>query len=341
MIKQKKGVYIIAEAGVNHNGSVEIAKKMVEKAKEAQVDAIKFQTFITEKEISKKVAMAEYQKKNTGEEITQYEMVKRLELEFENFVEIKNYCDEKEIDFLSTPYDYKSAAFLNDIVNVFKIPSGEITNLPFIEYIARFNKPIILSTGMSYLSEIEKAIGIIKENQNNVELYILHCTSNYPCPMLEVNLKAMNTLGNAFKIPVGYSDHTLGIEIPIAAVALGASIIEKHFTLNRNMAGPDHKASIEPEELKVMVRSIRNIEKALGDGIKKPNESEKRIMDLVRKVIVAKKMLNPGECITKENIEIKRAGKGISPYDLEKILNKRLIKKVEEDEPVTWEHFMR
>ena len=337
----KDKVFIIAEAGVNHNGKLELAFQLVDKAKEAGVDAVKFQTFNPKKLVSKAAKMATYQKNNIGKEKTQREMLTELILSKESFQKLKKYCDKQEILFLSTPFDDESADFLDGLVPYFKIGSGEVTNLPFLRYIASKGKAIILSTGMSYLGEVERAINEIISVNEKLELYLLHCTTNYPCPVNEVNLKAMLTLKESFKRSVGYSDHTKGIEVPIAAVAMGAWIIEKHFTLDNTMEGPDHKASLEPNELKEMVLRIRNIEQALGDGIKKPNESEKKIMAVARKVLVANKDLKQGDILHGEDIEIKRAGKGITPYDLEKLTGRRLIKKIKEDEPLTWDHFMR
>lgn len=337
----KDKVFIIAEAGVNHNGQLELAFQLVERAKEAGVDAVKFQTFNPKKLVSRAAKMAAYQKNNIGKEKTQQEMLTELTLKKEDFLKLKKYCEDKEILFLSTPFDDESADFLEEIVPCFKIGSGEVTNLPFLRYIASKGKPIILSTGMSYLGEVERAVYEIKEVNKNPELYLLHCTTNYPCPINEVNLKAMQTLKEAFKLPIGYSDHTKGIEVPIAAVAMGARIIEKHFTLDNTMEGPDHKASLEPAELKEMVDRIRNIEQALGDGIKRPNASEMKIMEVARKVLVVNRKLKEGEILQREDIEIKRAGKGISPYDLEKVTGRRLIKQIMEDEPLTWDHLMR
>ena len=340
MLNGKK-VFIIAEAGVNHNGKLKLAYKLVDKAKEAGVDAVKFQTFNPKKLVSKMAKMATYQKKNIGKEKTQQEMLSELSLKKEDFLKIKDYCDKNGIMFLSTPFDEDSADFLEPLVPYFKIGSGEITNLPFLRHIASKRKPIILSTGMSYLGEVETAVNTIKAVDNEIELYLLHCTTNYPCPINEVNLKAMHTLREAFKLPIGYSDHTQGIEVPIAAVAMGAQIIEKHFTLDNTMEGPDHKASLEPEELKEMALKIRNIELALGDGIKKPNESEIKIKQVARKVLVINRNLEKDDEIKRAYIEIKRAGKGISPYDLEKVIGRRLVKKIDEDEPLTWDHLMR
>jgi len=340
MLNGKK-VFIIAEAGVNHNGKLKLAYKLVDKAKEAGVDAVKFQTFNPKKLVSKMAKMATYQKKNIGKEKTQQEMLSELSLKKEDFLKIKDYCDKNGIMFLSTPFDEDSADFLEPLVPYFKIGSGEITNLPFLRHIASKRKPIILSTGMSYLGEVETAVNTIKAMNSEIELYLLHCTTNYPCPINEVNLKAMHTLREAFKLPIGYSDHTQGIEVPIAAVAMGAQIIEKHFTLDNTMEGPDHKASLEPEELKEMALKIRNIELALGDGIKKPNESEIKIKQVARKVLVINRNLEKDDEIKRAYIEIKRAGKGISPYDLEKVIGRRLVKKIDEDEPLTWDHLMR
>jgi N,N'-diacetyllegionaminate synthase len=326
--------FIIAEAGVNHNGSVEIAKKMIEVAKECGADAIKFQTFKAEKVISKYAPKAEYQKQTTGETDSQLEMVKKLELSFDDFVALKEYCDKLNIMFLSTPFDFESIDFLNDLgLEIFKIPSGEITNLPYLEKIGKLGKKIILSTGMADLGEIEDALDILiscgtkKEN-----ITVLHCNTEYPTPYEDVNLLAMLTIKEAFKVKVGYSDHTLGIEIPIAAVALGASVIEKHFTLDKNMEGPDHKASLEPHELKAMIDAIVNIEKALGNGMKKPSKSELKNKDIVRKSIVAKREIKKGEIFTEDNITVKRPGTGISPMRWYEVLGKVAPKDYKEDE---------
>jgi len=337
-----KKVFIIAEAGVNHNGDKKLAYKLIDAAKEAGVDAIKFQTFKTEKILTKNVDMANYQKNNTGKFESQFEMIKKLELSYKDFKDLKAYCDEIGILFLSTPDEEESLNFLCDELNIsyIKVGSGEINNFPFLKMIAKKNKPIIMSTGMATLSEVEKALNVIYEVNKNAEIYLLHCTTNYPTPFEEVNLRAMLTLKEAFKLPVGYSDHTLGIEIPIAAVAMGAQIIEKHFTLDKNLPGPDHKASLEPNELKEMVRAIRNVEKALGDGIKKPNKSEMEIMKVVRKKLVAARDIEKGEIITENDIMVKRANEGLSPEYYEIIIGKRLLKSIKEDEGFTWNHFM-
>jgi N,N'-diacetyllegionaminate synthase len=326
--------FIIAEAGVNHNGSIEIAKKMIEVAKECGADAIKFQTFKAEKVISKYAPKAEYQKQTTGEADSQLEMVKKLELSFDDFIALKEYCDKLNIMFLSTPFDFESIDFLNDLgLEIFKIPSGEITNLPYLEKIGKLGKKVILSTGMADLGEIEDALDILTScGTKKEDITILHCNTEYPTPYEDVNLLAMLTIKEAFKVKVGYSDHTLGIEVPIAAVSLGASVIEKHFTLDKNMEGPDHKASLEPHELKAMIDAIRNIEKSLGNGIKKPSKSELKNKDIARKSIVAKREIKKGEVFTEDNITVKRPGNGISPMRWYEVLGKVASRDYKEDE---------
>jgi N,N'-diacetyllegionaminate synthase len=326
--------FIIAEAGVNHNGNIEIAKKMIEVAKECGADAIKFQTFKAEKVISKYAPKAEYQKQTTGEIDSQLEMVKKLELSFDDFIVLKEYCDKLNIMFLSTPFDFESIDFLDDLgLEIFKIPSGEITNLPYLEKIGKLGKKVILSTGMADLGEIEDALDILTScGTKKEDITILHCNTEYPTPYEDVNLLAMLTIKEALKVKVGYSDHTLGIEVPIAAVALGASVIEKHFTLDKNMEGPDHKASLEPHELKAMIDAIRNIEKSLGDGIKKPSKSELKNKDIARKSIVAKREIKKGEIFTEDNITVKRPGNGISPMRWYEVLGKVVLKDYKEDE---------
>jgi N,N'-diacetyllegionaminate synthase len=314
--------FIIAEAGVNHNGSLDMAKKMVKVAKECGVDAIKFQTFKAESLISKYAPKAEYQKQTTSSEESQLEMVKKLELSFEHFKELKYYCDSIGITFISTPFDFESIDFLNSLgMEIYKIPSGEITNLPYLEKIGTFNKKVILSTGMAKLSEIEDALDILlRSGTLKDNITVLQCNTEYPTPYEDVNLLAIKTIKKAFKVNVGYSDHTPGIEVPIAAIALGSTVIEKHFTLDKNMPGPDHKASLEPHELKTMVTAIRNIEKALGDGIKKPTPSELKNMHVARKSIIARRDIKKGEIFTTENITVKRPGSGISPMRWYEIL---------------------
>jgi N-acetylneuraminate synthase len=341
-------VSIIAEAGVNHNGSIELAYKLVNVAKKAGADAVKFQTFKTENMISTFADKAERQKKTSCSKKYQFEMIKKLELSYEDFRKIKKYCDKKRIIFLSTPFDCESVDFLEDLVPLYKIGSGEITNIPFLEYIAKKGKPIILSTGMSTMGEIEEAINVILHSLKSSSpdlainlwpLTLLHCVSKYPTDYEEVNLKAMLTLKEIFKMPVGYSDHTLGIEIPIAAVALGAKVIEKHFTLDRDLIGPDHRASLEPNELMAMVVSIRNIEKALGNGVKKPIQSEFEVMRVARKSLIAKRDIRLGEVVNEKDIAIKRPGTGISPKFKNVIKGMVAKKAINYDEPFRWEHF--
>jgi len=325
-------VFIIAEAGVNHNGSLDLACQLIDVAKDAGADAVKFQTFKAENVVSRLADKAEYQKKTTGSDKSQLEMIKKLEISFEDFVKLKKYCDKKVIMFLSTPFDHQSIDFLYNLVDIYKIPSGEIINGPYLKHIAAKNKPIIMSTGMANLGEVEDAINSIREVNSKAKISLLHCTTDYPASYEEVNLKAMQTLAAAFKLPVGYSDHTLGIEVPVAAVAMGAKIIEKHFTLDKNLPGPDHKASLEPDELKEMVKAIRNIEMALGDGIKKPNKSEIEIMKVVRKSIVASKSIKKGEMFTKTNITVKRPGIGISPMRWDEVIGERANRDFKDDE---------
>jgi len=332
-------VFIIAEAGVNHNGSLDLAYQLIDVAKEGGADAVKFQIFKAENVVSRLADKAEYQKKTTGSDKSQLEMIKKLELSFKDFIKLKKYCDKKEIMFLSTPFDHQSIDFLYDLIDIYKIPSGEIINYPYLKHIAAKNKPIIMSTGMANLGEVEEAINTIKSVNSEAQISLLHCTTNYPTPYKEVNLKAMQTLEVAFKLPVGYSDHTLGIEVPVAAVAMGAKIIEKHFTLDKKLSGPDHKASLEPCELKEMVKAIRNIEMALGDGIKKPNKSEIEIMKVVRRSLIATRDIRAGEIIKESDIAIKRPGIGILPKFKEIIIGMKLINNIRQDEPFRWENF--
>lgn len=325
-------VTIIAEAGVNYNGSLDIAYKMVDKAWEAGADIVKFQTGIPEKVMSRYAVKAEYQKNNTGSDESQLEMVRKLMLRFEEFIPLKEYCNKRGIQFLSTPFDLDSIAFLDHLgCGMWKIPSGEITNLPYLEKIAETGKPVILSTGMSTLDEVKEAINILKA-KGNEEISLLHCTTEYPTPFSDVNLRAMLTMKETFGLNVGYSDHTLGIEIPIAAVAIGATIIEKHFTLDRNMEGPDHKASLEPDELSAMIRAIRNVETALGNGIKEPAESEKKNMTIARKSIIAAKNIKKDELYTNDNITVKRPGNGISPMKWYEVIGMKAPRDFKEDE---------
>ena len=325
-------IFIIAEAGDNHNGNFDLALQLVDKAAEAGADCVKFQTFVTENVISKFAEKADYQKQTTGENESQYEMVKKLELSFEQFRLIQKYCQEKNIMFLSTPFDLDSIDFLEEIqIPFWKISSGEITNLPYLEKIAKTGKDIIMSTGMCTMEEIEAALSVLREHGAG-KITLLHCNTEYPTPFEDVNLRAMQEMKEAFGVPVGYSDHTVGIEVPIAAAAMGASVIEKHFTFDKNMEGPDHKASLEPEELKQMVCSIRNIEQAMGSGKKQPSPSEKKNISIARKSIVAKRKIKQGEQLTEDNLYIKRPGDGISPMRWYEIIGMAAVKDFEEDE---------
>ena len=325
------GVYIIAEAGVNHNGSFELACKLVDAAKEAGVDCIKFQTFKSEKLVSHTAQKADYQKSTTGDG-SQVDMLKKLELSYDEFIDLKKYCDKTGITFLSTPFDFDSIDFLNSIDMPFwKIPSGEITNYPYLVALARTGKPVVMSTGMCDLEEIREAVKVLTDN-GVTDIKLLHCNTEYPTPYEDVNLKAMQTIKDKFGYDVGYSDHTKGIEVPIAAVAMGATVVEKHFTLDRNMKGPDHKASLEPDELADMVKSIRNIEKAVGDGDKTPSPSERKNKAVARKSIVAKCKVYKGDILTEDNITVKRPGNGISPMKWNEVIGTKAVRDFEEDE---------
>ncbi len=323
--------YIIAEAGVNHNGDLQIALQMVKAAKGCGADCVKFQTFNTDSLVTKKASKAEYQVINTGNTESQYDMLKKLELSYCDFSKIKDYCDEIDIDFMSTPFDENSVELLEKLqVKGYKLSSGDITNKSLIEYIAKKNKPIILSTGMCVIQEIEEAVEWI-EKTGNKEISLLHCTSNYPTSFDEVNMNSMITLKNRFSYRIGYSDHTEGIIIPIMAVSLGAKIIEKHFTLDRNMEGPDHKASLNPTEFKTMVDSIRNIETAFGSYVKQPTDNEKKTMLAARKSIVITKDLKKGYVLRKEDLCIKRPGNGVAPKYLDHFINKKIMHDMEQD----------
>ena len=317
-------VFIIAEAGVNHNGSIDLAKKLIDAAADAGADAVKFQTFKADRLATKLADKADYQKSNTSVNESQYEMLKKLELDEDMHKAIIEHCKQKQIMFLSSAFDNESVDMLNNFgMAIFKIPSGEITNLPYLRHVGGLKKPIILSSGMSDLGDIKNALDVLIEcGVSKDQLTVLHATTEYPCPIQEVNITAMQTIGANFGVKVGYSDHTNGIEVSIAAVALGACVIEKHFTLDQTMEGPDHKASIEPNEFKSMVRAIRNIEKALGDGIKKPSESEIKNIAITRKSIVALRAIKSGEIFSIGNLAVKRPGTGISPMDLNKIIGK-------------------
>lgn len=329
-----KKVFIIAEAGVNHNGSIELAKKLIDVASDSGADAVKFQTFKAEKLVSKSAQKADYQKRTTDKNESQFEMIKKLELNVEAHKELMAYCKARSIMFLSTPFDHDSIELLNILgLEIFKIPSGEITNLPYLRHIGKLHKQVILSTGMADIGEIEDALDVLVEAGTKKEdITVLHANTEYPTPMEDVNLKAMVTVGNTFDIEYGYSDHTLGIEVPIGAVAMGACCIEKHFTLDKTMKGPDHKASLEPNELKAMVSAIRNIELALGSCIKKPSKSESKNINIARKSIVAKTDIKQGETLSEENITVKRPGNGINPMRWDEIVGIIATKDYNEDE---------
>jgi N-acetylneuraminate synthase/N,N'-diacetyllegionaminate synthase len=338
-------IFIIAEAGVNHNGKMGLALELIEAAVNAGADAVKFQTFKSELIANMSTERARYQKENIPDRIeTQFEMIQRLELSYASFAELKRYCDQRKILFLTSTGEIPSTKKILNLVPLFKIGSADITNIPFLEYLASQNKPIILSTGMSRLGEIENAVEILsrsrpKPGSSFPPLTLLHCTTNYPCPFDEVNLKAIVTLQAAFRLPVGYSDHTLGIEVPIAAAALGAQVIEKHFTLDRNLPGPDHKASLEPDELRAMVRAIRHIEVALGDGDKRPNKSEEKIMKVSRKSIVARYPIKAGTAISRKMIVVKRPGTGIPPGQLKDIIGMNIRRDKKADDVFEWKDF--
>lgn len=327
--------FIIAEAGVNHNGSLEMAFQLVDVAVAAGADAVKFQTFKAEKVISVNAPKAGYQKDTTGSDESQLKMVKKLELDETAHIRLHQHCRDKGIQFLSTPFDLESIDLLNCLgLETFKIPSGEITNLPYLRKLGTLKKRLLLSTGMADLGEIEDALDVLTESGTPFEnITILHCNTEYPTPFEDVNLRAILTIRNAFPgLSVGYSDHTNGIEVPIAAVAIGASVIEKHFTLDRNLPGPDHRASLEPHVLTAMISSIRNIEKALGTGIKKPSPSDFKNKPIVRKSIVAAIIIKKGETFTEMNITVKRPGTGITPMRWDEIIGRKATKHYRRDE---------
>lgn len=325
-------IFIIAEAGVNHNGSIELAKKLVDAAALAGADAVKFQTFKAEKLVCKNAQKAKYQMETTDKTESQFDMLKKLELTVDMHEQLISYCNKKGIMFLSTPFDIDSLDFLVQCgVNIIKIPSGEITNYPYLRAVGRTGKKVIISSGMSTLEEVRDAIKVLKDNGSK-EITVLHCNTEYPTPYMDVNLKAMLTMRDELKTDVGYSDHTQGIEVPIAAAALGATVIEKHFTLDKEMEGPDHKASLEPNELRAMVEAIRNIEIALGDGKKSPSESEKKNISIARKSIVAKRVVLEGEIFSEDNLTAKRPGTGISPMMWNEIIGQKAKRNFRADE---------
>lgn len=330
------GVLIIAEAGVNHNGSVEMAKQLIDKAAESGADIIKFQTFKSEKIVSRSARQAEYQKKNIGKDSddSQLNMLKKLELSEEAHAELISYCEQKGIKFFSTAFDLESINYLHSLgLGLWKIPSGEITNYPYIKKISQYSEPVILSTGMCEMQDISNAMSVLLNNGlKREQITILHCNTEYPTPYKDVNLRAMQEIKETFNVEVGYSDHTNGIEVPIAAVALGATVIEKHFTLDRSLPGPDHKASLEPQELKAMVSSIRHIEDALGDGHKKISESERKNIAVARKSIVAACNIRKGDLLTERNLTVKRPGTGISPMNWESVIGTKAVKDFQEED---------
>lgn len=334
------GIIIIAEAGVNHNGSLATAKQMVLAAKEAGADYIKFQTFLPEKLVSKYAQKADYQKQTTKQGESQLEMLQKLALTQGDFLELKEHCQNYGMGFLSTPFDLESIHFLDKLdMDFWKLPSGEVTNMPYLLEIAKTGKPVVMSTGMCEMEEVAAAVDCLRK-AGTKEISLLHCNTEYPTPMRDVNLRAIQKMEHDFCLPVGYSDHTLGIEVPIAAAAMGACILEKHFTLDRMMEGPDHLASLEPMELRAMVEAVRNVEEAMGDGRKKPSESERKNREAARKSIVAKRKIRKGEIFTEENLTAKRPGNGISPMKWFEVLGQRAERDFEEDELIVKEKWI-
>ncbi len=325
-------IFIIAEAGVNHNGDIEIAKRLVDEAVLAGADAVKFQTFRAEAVVCKNAKKADYQMMTTEQSESQFDMLRKLELTPDMHEQLIDYCMDKNIMFLSTPFDIDSIHYLVKCgINILKVPSGEITNYPYLREIAKTGKKVILSSGMSTLEEVREAVRVLKDHGSG-DITVLHCNTEYPTPYKDVNLQAMVTIRDELGVAVGYSDHTQGIEVPIAAAALGATVIEKHFTLDRNMDGPDHKASLEPQELQAMVMTVRNIEQALGNGCKEPSASEKKNVDVVRRSIVARCDIKTGERFTEDNLTTKRPGTGINPMCWEQIIGKKARRDFREDE---------
>jgi len=331
LVGEDHPTFIIAEAGINHNGQLDLAKKLVDIAVDAGCDAVKFQTYKSDGVVTFDAESAGYVKKNLGNNINQLDLIKSYELKYEDFETLKKYCDNKGIIFLSTPHSFDAIDFLEDLVPAYKFGSGDITNIPALKHAAKKDKPMILGTGMATLDEVKFTVDAIKSEGNN-QIIALHCTTNYPCPLEEVNLRAMKTLQSELDCLIGYSDHTLGILVPTMAVAMGATVIEKHFTIDKNLLGPDHKASLNPSELKNMIKEIRCIEKVLGDFEKKPTESEKRIMNLVRKSVIAKKDIEKGSKVSYDMIDIKRPGTGLKPVDIYKIIGRKAKRKITKDE---------
>lgn len=330
-IGESQPCFIIAEAGVNHNGKLEQAKKLVDVAVDAGADAVKFQVFKPKGVTTKTAGIAEYAEKNIGKEMAQIDLLKNLALPYENFKTLKKYCDDRNIIFLATPHSFDAIDFLEELVPAYKFGSGDITNIPALKHAAKKGKPIILGTGMSTIKEVKNAINVIKSEGNN-QIIALHCTTSYPCPLEEVNLRAMQKMQNELDCFIGYSDHTLGITVPIAATAMGATVIEKHFTISKKLPGPDHKASLEPNELKEMVKAIRDTEKILGSYEKKPTKSEEKIMRLTRKSIVANQDILKGSSINKNMVAIKRPGTGLNPSYIDWIIGKKAKRDIRKNE---------
>ena len=333
IIGEQRPCFVIAEAGVNHNGEMALAKQLIDAATKAGADAVKFQTFKTEGVVTKHVKIAAYAQKNLGKAVSQQEMVKKLELSYDDFRALKKYCDSKRIIFLSTPHSFDAIDFLEPLVPAYKFGSGDLTNLPALSYAAKKRKPMLLGTGMATLAEVRTAVRTIRNAGNN-KIVAMHCTTNYPCPVHEVNLNAMLTMRHSLNCLVGYSDHTLGIQVPVMAVTLGAVVIEKHFTMDTTLPGPDHKASLEPEELTEMITAIRDVRTILGSYEKKPTASEKRIMGLVRKSIVANQDIKKGTILQEKMLIIKRPGTGLAPEKLGSILGKRTKRSIKKDDVI-------
>ena len=326
------GIFIIAEAGVNHNGDLQTAQRLVDEAARAGADAVKFQTFQTEKLVRRDAKKAAYQEQTTGREESQFTMLKKLELTPDMHKRLIARCREKQILFLSTPFDIDSLHYLIECgVEIIKVPSGEVTNYPYLREVGRCGKRVIISSGMCTLAEIKEAVAVLREYGSG-DITVLHCNTEYPTPYQDVNLRAMITLREELGVAAGYSDHTQGIEVPVAAAALGAAVIEKHFTLDKNMEGPDHRASLEPAQLREMVRAVRNIEAAMGDGIKQRSESEKKNIEIVHKSIVAERPIQAGEPFTEENLTTKRPGSGISPMRWKEVTGKTAVRDFAKDE---------
>lgn len=330
-VGRNQPVFIIAEAGVNHNGRFDNAKKLIDIASKAGADAVKFQTFKSSGLVTDNAYAADYVQKNIGKKVKQIDMIRELELEYDDFKKLKNYCDGKNIIFLSTPHSFDAIDFLEELIPAYKFGSGDLTNIPSIEYAAKKGKPMLLGTGMATLQEVKSAVGAIRKQGNN-QIVLLHCTTNYPCEIGEVNLNAMLTMKKEFDCLVGYSDHTEGLVVPTVATAMGANVIEKHFTIDKNLPGPDHKASLNPDELKNMVSNIRETELILGSFDKKPTASEEKIKRVVRKSLVAKNNISKGTKITRDLIDIKRPGNGISPADIEKVVGRIAKINIQKDE---------